>query len=171
MYFRVKRTYGSTWQKVLGSLSKLPRNVLEEVAAILVDEVVKSARRDAARARGLKMKNQIPQSEEFFKSFGYRIVGEHTIEITSTWKMTQDLVEGKGPFEMTWLKRRKGQRFVVPMEGDGGEVIFRMAPLTTEKGWIHPGIAKHTFIAKGLKKARKRVAEVVLEHIQKEVGR
>jgi hypothetical protein len=163
---KLKATYSARWTRLVKSAGDLPRNVLEELGEIMVEEVVRAARRDAARARGLQMKNQIPNSSEFFKSFGYRIVGKKTVEITSTWASAKDLVTGRDPFEMTWLKSTRGKRLVVPMEGDGGEGIFRTAPLTTEKGWIHPGIAKHTFIEKGMRIAKKRISERIYKFVR-----
>jgi len=61
----------------------------------------------------------------------------------------------------------KGQRrpLVVPVKTGGGTVVFRTAPLRTSSAWIHPGIAKFTFMERGIKKGRELCAQILGEEV------
>jgi len=144
----------------------LERKWLKRIGEIIVESVVHQARIDAAKARGLKAGNMIPLDPKFFRSFGYRISGKSTIEITSTWSWITDLVKGRDKYPMKGLHRKKGERKVVPVASKNGVAIFRMVPLTTERSWIHPGIARHTFIRRGIKRARPKVLAVYKEALR-----
>ena len=50
---------------------------------------------------------------------------------------------------------------VVPLKTKGGQVIFRTAPLKMQNAWVHPGIARFTFMQKGIKKGRKACIEII----------
>ena len=165
---RVQGTYGKSWENLLSY--KLDKKWLQKIGRVIVEEVVQQARVDAAKARGLKVGNMIPLEPEFYKSFGYRILGESTIEVTSSWPWITDLTDGRGPFPMTWLMSKVGGvRKIIPLAVPGQSTpIFRTLPLETEKAWIHPGIARHTFVQKGIKRARKRIYEVYAEALKEQ---
>lgn len=158
----VRRTYSKGWQRLLDG-APLERKHLQMIGRILVEEVVRQARADAAKARGLKAGNMLPKDPAFYRSFGFRIVGDKTVELMSTWPWIEDLTKGRKPFPMDWLRRDKGEFKAVPVASKGGKPIFRMVPLQTDKAWIHPGIAKHNFIQKAMKNARPRVVQVYVE--------
>ncbi len=50
---------------------------------------------------------------------------------------------------------------IVPVRTEGGQVVFRMAPLKMADAWIHPGIARFTFIQRGIKKGRKACIDII----------
>lgn len=163
---RIRGTYGKTWERLMDGM-ELDRKWLDKIGKILVEEIVQQARIDSAKARGLKAGNMIPRDPKFFQSFSHNIRGRSTIEIISTWPGITDLTEGRGPFPMEWLRRKVGEAKVIPLAVPGSPVpIFRSAPLQTESAWIHPGIARHTFIRRGIKRARKRVVAVYAEALQ-----
>lgn len=94
----------------------------------------------------------IPRSPDFYKSFSYKVEGD-TIEIYSTWEWLDHVTMGtKGPYKMAWLTQARGVN-IVPIRQKDGTVAFRAAPLTTAKAWIHPKIAKHTFINRAYDRA------------------
>jgi len=58
-------------------------------------------------------------------------------------------------------KRGKDARLIVPLQDSSGKVIFRMAPLKTADAWIHPGIAKFTFLQRGLRKGKEKCKDIL----------
>ena len=125
----------------------------------------------------------LPKDEKFFKSFTYRIVGEKTVKIVSDWPWIQiyqnlqdqaqtgekDMAFGKPrPFRLTKLTRSAGVHKVPMVDKKTGQVIVRTAPLKAADAWIHPGIARHTFVNKGMLRARK---EFVQELVNRNVGK
>ena len=61
------------------------------------------------------------------------------------------------------MTRRERLPLVVPLRDKAGQIVFRMAPLTTAKAWIHPGIAKFTFAQRAIRKAKEQCIEVLKE--------
>jgi len=57
----------------------------------------------------------------------------------------------------------KGKRLplVVPVKSKAGTVIFRTAPLKIGQAWVHPGIARFTFMERAIKKGRQLCAEIL----------
>jgi hypothetical protein len=152
--------YGKPWSKLAGGIP-VSRKVLERVGEILVASVVAEARRDINKGGG------IPQTDRFLQSFSYQIRGKSTVEVVSDWPGIVQVMEGRSPYPMGWLnqgRKRGDPRRIVPII-DKGTIIFRMAPLVTEKAWIHPGIAKHTFIQRGIRKGRVEAAKVIAAEV------
>ena len=148
---------------------KVSKEDLMEFGELCVKYIEEEAR-NAAR-----YSTMLPKKEEFFKSFGYRLVGSSTVKIVSTWDwlpIYQNLQEqspdedpafGKPkPFRMTHLTQNAGVH-KVPMVAKDGTVIVRSAPLKAQDAWIHPGIARHTFVNKGLKRARDEFVSGLME--------
>jgi len=135
---RVRGTYSKGWERLIGNVT-LDRKWLEKIGKILVEEIVKQARLDSSKARGLKAGNMIPTDPKFFSSFSFSIRGERTLEILSTWPWITDLTKGRKPFPMDWLRHKPGELKAVPLYVEGEpQPIFRSVPLQTEKAWIHP---------------------------------
>jgi len=174
----VKRAYGKPWSKMLKDGSLIGREELEVLGRIMVESVVEEAKKDFAKQGGRRTAPGKPEGipgtrfpthktrirPEFFDSFDYEIVGKKTVAITSTWPWIDQITEGRRPFKMTWLTRAKGVN-AVPIVTHGGTVVIRMAPLTTADAWIHPGFARHTFIQRGIRKAKKKAAQEVSKMI------
>lgn len=162
---KVKGIYGKPWSKLANI--KITKAVLHKIGEVLVEEIVKAARDEASRAVGLGFQT-LPKSEKFYQSFGYRVVGASTVEVTTTWPWIQPLLEGSEPFKMDWLTQARGVK-VVPLEDEFGRVVFRTAPLNLSDAWIHPGIAKHKFLSKGIENGRKRSIEVVKKFVVEQI--
>jgi len=172
---RVRGVYGGPFAKMVDAKGELLLNkrLLERLAECIVEQIVLEAKKDFAKqgktARGEP--EGLPNSKghtikpSFFDSFGYKIVGERTIEVTSSWPWIEGLIEGRPRAPMTSLVREKVAK-PIPILEDGGKVIFRMTPFSNEKLWIHPGIARHTFLERGVKKAREKMAEIVALEIK-----
>lgn len=95
---------------------------------------------------------QIPRSEAFLKSFSYKVV-EGSLEITSDWPWFELLFDGTdGPYRMKWLTRSAGVHRI-PFRRPDGTVVFRTAPLTAADAWVHPGVARHTFVQRAYERA------------------
>tara|TARA_B100000212_G_scaffold301684_1_gene247586 strand:- start:9 stop:581 length:573 start_codon:yes stop_codon:yes gene_type:complete len=120
----------------------------------------------------------LPKDEKFFKSFRYVLKGSSTIKIVSDWPwigiyqdlqkkdmdLDKDAAFGKPrPFRLSALTQQSGVDKVPMVDKQTGEVIVRTTPLKVADAWIHPGIARHTFINKGLKRARDEFTKGLLE--------
>ena len=63
---------------------------------------------------------------------------------------------------MKWLTAAEGTP-KIPLRSKDGTMVVRSTPLTTDKAWIHPGIAKHTFIQRAFDRAKGEFARRVLD--------
>jgi hypothetical protein len=167
--FRVKFTpkrkvYGTPWSKMAGGV-ELSLEVLNRLGKAMVKEIRNEARR-AFAMRGVSPggKMGLPASHKFYESINYRISGKRTVEIVSNWPWMDAYLEGRDPYPMTWLSQEKGVT-KVPLIDKSGEVIIRMAPLQAKDAWIHPGVAKYSFIERGVKKGREKMAEIIREEV------
>lgn len=163
---RVRGVLGGPFGKLLGGDIPVDRKTLEELGEILIKHIVVEARKDllkqgmAPTPRG--QPEGLPTSGNFLKSFSFRIRGQTTLEILSTWPFLRQATEGREPYKMVWLTQEQGVR-AVPMVQPDGTVLVRTAPFTTQEAWIHPGFARHTFINRAVRKARQEMAMLILE--------
>lgn len=168
----VRSVYGKPWSKMAG-IQRLDRKTLNKVGKILVEEIVKEAKKELS-AQGNKPTpigdpEGLPRSREFFRSFHYKVRGSRTIEIYSNWPWILQLVEGRDEYKMTWLTQAEGVRRV-PMKQPDGTMVIRMAPKNRSDAWIHPGFRKHKFLERGIKKGREKAAKVMLEYVAKQLA-
>ena len=171
---RARGVYGKPWSRLVGEKLEITPEILGRLGQALVDAVVEEARKDFAKQgrrptpRGKP--EGLPASDSFFESFDWKIIGKSTVVVTSTWPWLEQLKDGRDPYKMTWLTRPKGV-YKVPFPQDDGTVLIRMAPLTLKDAWIHPGFARHTFLERGVRKGRKRMAEIVGQELVREMAR
>ena len=186
MKIKVKSAYGTPWSKLIGEGQAVGRAELDVLGKILVEHIVKEAKKDFAKkqsgrrtprgvAEGIPGPPGFPTHKThmdpaFFDSFGYNIVGGSTVAITSTWPFIEQITEGRKPFKMTWLTQTSGVK-AVPIVTHTGEVIVRMAPFSAADAWIHPGFARHTFIQRGIRKGRIVAAREVAKMIAKTLAK
>lgn len=142
----VKRRYISPIEKQYGAV--LEKTDLQYFGRCLLRFIRQEALKDAAKT------GQVPTSKNFLDSFSYQVRG-NSLEVVSSWPWI-DLVRfgTDGPYAMKWLTQARGV-YKVPLRGPHGEVLIRTAPLTIDKAWIHPGIARHTFVERAFRKAKK----------------
>jgi hypothetical protein len=120
------------------------------------------------------------------KAFWYEITGERTVTIKSNfWGIVQLTKSNIPSRKMPWLtqeakkqhperyritpsERRRGRigrgnrlPLIVPLKGRNGQIIFRSAPMKMSDAWIHPGIAKFTFLPRAIAKAKQRIFQLV----------
>lgn len=128
---------------------KLPvgRSELERFGRTLVRYVVEEAKKDAQKS------SFIPANKEFYDSFTYRVNPDGSVTVSSNWPWVDLLVVGSRPYPMKWLTKAQGVA-KVPFMGKDGQLLIRSTPLTTDKAWIHPAIARHTFIQRAFDRAR-----------------
>ena len=141
-----------------------PREIVSELDRFIVGQ--DDAKRAVAIAANLKGRGKpipLPNSATFIESFQYKIVGARTVEVSTNWPFAKAWEDGKEPYEMKWLNRT--QTPIVPIITSSGETILRTAPLTTEKAWVHPGFAKYSFLAKGVKRGREAAAKIVRDEV------
>ena len=199
---RVRGVYGGAWAKLANI--DISQDVLEQLAQCLIKAIIKEARKDFAK-RGWTGKDP-HGGPDIWDSFEYRISGQRTIEITSTFYGLKELVSGDIPERrMTWMtqqavgaptdrekpkepKKKPGRPvmwmrhppksrrqnnpkapLIVPLKTKEGMVVFRTAPLTFRDAWVHPGIAKFTFMQRGIKKGRRACIEVLKGVLKDEV--
>lgn len=130
---------------------------LDKFGRSLIRYIIEEAKNDAAKS------TNIPDDRDFYTSFSYRIVG-NAVVVESTWPWLELIVEGTdGPYPMKWLTAQQGVT-KVPIRKKDGSVVIRSTPLTTDKAWIHPGIAKHTFIQRAFQRAQDEFVRSVLDH-------
>ena len=167
-----RRVLGGAWAKKAGEIA-LSRDLLNRLGAVLVESVVQEAKRDLA-IQGHKGTMEgdpvgLPTSKSFFESFSYRIIGGKTVEIISSWPWIRQVTEGRDPYPMTWLTRAKGV-YYVPIVQRNGTVLVRTAPLTSSDAWIHPGFARHTFLERGIRKGKEKMAKIIAEEFKKNLS-
>lgn len=174
-------------------------DLLHRLGKCMVDSFIKESKKDFAK-RGWS--GEAPDgSPPIWESFSYKIRGERTIEVLSTFPYLEQMVqEDTAPYKMTWLtqeekeknpakfpltpmERRlkmkqggrvsKGDRLplVVPLKGEGGTIIFRTAPLTFQDAWVHPGIARFTFVQRAARQGRERCIEIIKKEVLSTVVR
>lgn len=138
-------------------LIHLSRADLNRFGRTLIQYIIEEAKKDAATS------TSVPDTRDFYTSFSYKIVG-NTVEIESSWPWIETLIDGtNGPYPMKWLTAQEGVK-KVPMRDRNGNMVVRTAPLTTDKAWIHPGIAKHTFIQRAFQRAQDEFVRRVLDN-------
>lgn len=192
MDVRVRGVYGTPWSKLAKGVTLSPK-VLNELGACLVKIISDEARKDFAK-RGWSGKDPMG-GPPIWDSFKHELLGKSTVVITSSFYGIDALTtEGVASHRMEWLtqerkdqfpssykrtpgeKRRKmkrggrvskGQRLplIVPVRTKGGTVVFRTAPFKINDAWIHPGIAKFTFMQRAIDKGRKACAQLIGEEI------
>jgi len=190
---RLRGVYGGPFER----LSKIPtdRNVLNRLGECLIRNLAKESRKDFVK-RGWSGRDP-HKGPPIWDSFSYRIRGQSTLEILSSfwginemasgdipkrrmvW-LTQDAKEDNPPrYKRTRTEQRlkmkqagrisKGERMplVVPLKTKSGQIIFRVAPFKTQDAWVHPGIAKFTFVQRALKKGREQCATILRDEAVK----
>jgi len=163
---------------------QLKQKLLRELGRALVDQVIYEGRKDLARAgksaRGKPVPNGGGLGESFFRTVKYRISGSSTIEIYSNWKWFETLLKGMPKTKMTslvasrnprlWRNGKNGKvRKTLPIKNGKGGVVFRVAPLNLEDAWVHPGIAKHTFWDRGVRKWKQNVPKLISNFIERNI--
>jgi len=183
---------GSFSKKISKSLQtallnkKLKKKCLHALGRSLVKHIVAEAKKDFAKAKRSPRGKPVPSGgglgESFFKSVRYRLVGESSIEVYSKWEWIDSLLVGAPKAKMShmvaennpklWRSGKEGKvRKALPLKGDDGKIIFRVAPLKLENAWVHPGIHKHTFWERGRRKWRATAASVLAACIQKNLNK
>jgi hypothetical protein len=67
---------------------------------------------------------------------------------------------------MKWLKSTPKKPLIVPMRDHAtNQLIFRIAPLKAGEYWIHPGIAKHSFLETAKKKTEEEAKKLFIEYL------
>ena len=160
--FRVKGIYGGPFAKKGGFRIEDTATVLDEVGKLAVKYIEQEATKVAGRSKG------IPKSSKFLKSFSYAVRGKRTLEIVSSWPFVkfESYIKGRGP----WRVGKPGARIPI-LDKASGKMVFRTVPSDLKIGsckvWCHPGLARHTFVQRGLDKAKR---EVLKKHGQTMVG-
>ena len=192
-YARVKGIYGGPVGKKLDV--PVTKELLEKLGKCLVAAFVREAKKDFAK-RGWSGQAH-DGSSPIWDSFNYRIRGEKTIEVVSTFPdidvlVSQDIPARKmkwltqeakdanpGRYPLTPRERKAGMKLggrvrdgnrmplVVPLKGEGGRVIFRTAPLKTQDAWIHPGIARFTFAQRAVRAGKEGCVDIIKGEVLK----
>lgn len=135
---------------------KLDRSDLDFFGRMLVRFIREEAKKDSAKS------SFIPDNRDFYGSFSYHTEGNQVV-VTSDWPWIELIVQGTpGPFPMKWLTKAQGVA-KVPLRDKEGVLVIRSTPLTTDKAWIHPKIAQHSFIQRAFDRARGAFASRVVE--------
>ena len=165
-HVRVRGVYGKPWTKMARKKIEITPAVMTMLGNAVLEGVRHEIRRAVALSTGVRGRGKpipIPRSSEFVESFQFRVRGASTVEITSDWPFAKAWEDGKDPYEMKWLNRKDTP--VVPIVTASGATILRVAPLQTEKAWIHPGFARYSFLAKGIKRGREAAAKILYDEV------
>lgn len=182
---RVRGIYGGPVGKKLDI--PVTKELLNKLGECLVKSFVKEAKKDFAK-RGWTGEAR-DGTAPIWDSFSFEIRGEKTIEVVSSFPDIDVLVSRDIPKrKMTWLTQEEKQKhpekfpitrkeiklrregkisqdtrlpLVVPLKGKGGQVIFRVAPLTFADAWVHPGIARFTFAQRAARAGKKGCMEII----------
>jgi len=155
---------GKPWTQIINDFV-LPPESLHKIGKFLVATIINEAKKEHAKQRGRRPGEPmgLPDAGEFYDSFSYQILNNQ-IEVMSSWPGFEVLVEGKEKYPMRWLKSENKKPLIVPMREHGtNKLIFRMAPLKVGEYWIHPGVAKHTFLEKAKEKTLEEVKRLIIE--------
>ena len=193
---RIRGTLGGLFGKKLDV--PMTPELLHQLGKCLVDSFIKESKKDFAK-RGWSGEAR-DGGPPIWDSFSYKIRGESTVEVVSTYPYLAEMVsQDSKPHRMTWLTQEakdqkaaefpltprekqlgmqrsgrvsKGERLplIVPLKGDNGVVIFRAAPLTFQDAWVHPGIARFTFVERAAKKGREQCIEIIKAEVLKTVA-
>lgn len=189
--FVARRVRGKPWSK-LGDVPLTP-STLRRLGYALVKALKEESAKDFAK-RGWT--GQDPNGgKPVWDSFSFRVVGSEVV-LMSTFYGLKEMVSGDIPGrKMTWLTQEakdahpekyplsprekelgmkiggrisKGQRLplVVPLESEG-VILFRVAPLTFGEAWVHPGVAKFTFLERGIRKGKAECLKIIQKEIVK----
>lgn len=154
--FKFKRVQGDFALDILDEdLGWFDEATQDKIGNYLIKAVKEEVQKDRDKM------GQLPDTPEFDNSFTFEISGDEII-LNSDWPWIDQYVEGRPEFEMYWLTQEYGARFV-PIHQKDGSVVVRMAPLTLEDAWIHPGIARHTFVQRALDRTSEYIAELQIE--------
>jgi len=193
---RVKGIYAGPVAKVLDI--PVTKDLLNALGKCMVDAYVKEAKKDFAK-RGWSGEAR-DGSAPIWESFSYRIRGDRTIEVLSTFPdieilTTQDIPSRR----MTWLtqegknmkpssypltdrektlgmkvggrvSQNKRMPLVVPMKDKSGTVVFRTAPLKMQDAWVHPGIARFTFMERAVRTGKAGCVKILAGEVMKALG-
>lgn len=160
---KLKSVYGTPWSKLIGQNVPITQPLLKKAGDIILQSVLKELKKDLAKSANMGGRGKpvpLPNSKRFVDSFSFSIRGEKTIDIVSNWPHAEQWVEGREPFPMGWLTRQKGV-VKVPILTAQGTVIIRTAPFNKGEAWIHPGFAKYTFLARGIRLGRQKAATML----------
>lgn len=70
----------------------------------------------------------------------------------------------RSPLTGRFLRRSETRLpLVVPLKTDGGRTVFRMAPLKFQDAWVHPGIARFTFVERAVKAGKAGCLRILKE--------
>lgn len=130
---------------------------MKSLSNFLIKAVMEEANKDRA------FLGQLPDTPRLNYSWSVKIEGD-TMLLVSDWPWMEAYVEGKDPYPMPWLTREKGV-YKVPIIQRDGTVLIRTAPLTTQDAWIHPGIARHTFLNRAFQRTINRMNEMFLDYL------
>ena len=182
-----------------GKRVKLPvtRELLDRMGQCMVEAFSREAKKDFAK-RGWSGEAQ-DGSPPIWDSFHYHIQGQKTVVVTSSFPHIGQMMGEDVPAQkMTWLTQQaknanpsqfpltprehdlgmkragkvsQGGRLplVVPMKDEGGTILFRTAPLTFNDAWVHPGIARFTFMQRAAKQGRERCIQMIKEEVRKQI--
>jgi len=177
----LRTVYGKPWANNLGI--KVTPTMLNKIGQAIVRRLSEESKKDFAK-RGWTGKDPM-KGPDIWDSFSFKIQ-KSSVVISSTFYGMRELTTGDIPSRrMVWLTqkaqgrlvkasgkpryRKRGNKrpLVIPIKEKSGEIVFRTAPMTIGDAWIHPGIAKFTFVQRAINKAREDSRAIIIEEVKK----
>jgi len=186
---KTRRVYGKPLSKYAGEGSEfdIPKEVLEEIAKVMLDSVKREANVEIAkhvnkptRDGGGDVPAYIRNTKAFLAMLKARVSGKSSVEVYVSEgkrkkqvgnrvftvhpyhsRFLSDDPKDHEPFPMDSLKSKVGK--TVPLVELDGEVVFRVV-LPNSK-WVHPGFLKYTFLERGIEKGREKAIALIREKV------
>lgn len=193
MPLRVKNASQKIPWSQLSRYIKIPASVLADMAKCFIHIFIREAKKDFAK-RGWSLEDP-RQGPPLHESFSFQLKGGEIQIQSSFWGLDTLVSQDIPAYRMPWLTQEakaenpskyaptKTERapkvfpakkvkspLIVPMKAENGDIIFRTAPLTRADAWVHPKIAKFTFIERALKQINQKCEDIVLQEIVKQLA-
>lgn len=161
---RIVGIYGKPWSRIVQEPIPITHEVLERLGTAIVGAIITEGKKDLAREGRLQKGKPegLPNTKRFFESFGYRISGRSTIEVTCSWPYIDQIIDGRDPAPMYKLTLARGGE-VVPITTSPGIVIFRVVPPKLTDAWVHPGFIKHNFVKRGVAAGKIAMMNIIVD--------
>ena len=186
---KTRRVYGKPMSKYAGEGSEfsIPKEILEEIAKVMLDSVKREANIEIAkhvnkptRDGGGDTPAYIRDTKAFLAMLKSRVSGKSSVEVYGSEgkrkkqvgtrvftvhpyhsRFVSDDPNDHKPFPMDSLKSKVGK--TIPLVELDGEVVFRVV-LPNSK-WVHPGFLKYTFLERGVEKGREKAISIIREKV------
>jgi len=143
------------------------KDLRQRVGEIYGRHILMAIRQEISKSYALG--RGIPRSKEFKDSFSFEVNDAGDVIIRSDWPWVKRYLEARQPIKMSWLTQMnpklRGKK-VIPLKQRDGSINFRTLPMRTKSAWVHPAIARYTFIPRGVERGKRSARQEVLRYLK-----